>query len=506
MLTVGESRSYGSVTPPPPAATSTAPTRWSSPRGGGWSPSGFVDAHVHLAQTGSALQTLDLSQTLTLAAALGELASYASGRDGAVLLAHGWDESRWPEARPFTGAELDRAVGHRVAYVSRVDGHSAVVSSALLDLDPAITGLAGWRGDGVVDRDAHHASRAAVAARWTGADRSAAVLAALRRAAEVGITSVHEVNAPHISPYDDVDIVAALRAHHPLPEVVLYWGALMGGDHPDASCLAGFAGDLCVDGALGSRTAALNAPYADADTAGHLYLDAEQVAEHVVWCTQRGRQAGVPRHRGQGPRRRGHRVRAGRRAGRRADRLVAARHRLEHVEMPTPEAIAVMREYGVVASVQPAFDSAWGGPGALYEQRLGARRAAPMNPFASMLRSGVTVAFGSDSPVTPLAPWIAVRAAVHHHNPDERIGVRAALTAHTRGGHQARGDDQSGVLAPGSTASYAVWDVEPEQADEPAGPLPSGTGLPVLHPDGRLPACARTVVRGVPVFDVEEPS
>jgi predicted amidohydrolase YtcJ len=454
---------------------------------------GFVDAHVHLSKTGFALQSVDLAGALTLVEALDRIADRAGADDVPVLFAHGWDESRWPEARPFTGAELDRAVGGRVAYVSRVDAHSAVVSSALLALDPAIRERDGWRGDGVVERDAHHAAREVMDTLRSIGDREQALLTALRQASRVGITSVHEINAPHISPYDDADVLVGLERDYVLPEVVRYWGALLGGDHADDDAVAGFAGDLCVDGALGSRTAALGAAYADAETAGHLYLDDVAVRDHVVWCTERGVQAGfhVIGDRGVDTVVAGL-EQAAEKVG--VDALRAVRHRLEHVEMTPPVAVATLARLGVVASVQPAFDAAWGGPDELYVQRLGVARAAPMNPFGSMHRAGVVLAFGSDSPVTPLDPWGGVRAAVHHHNPDERLSARVAFAAHTQGGHRARGDDEAGLLVAGSLASYAVWDTEPDPS----------TGLPFLDGAVAAPRCLRTVVAGAVAHDAGE--
>ncbi len=462
---------------------------------------GFVDAHVHVSKTGFALQSLDLGGATSLPDALDRLAGYADVSDSSVLFAHGWDETGWPEERPFTGSELDRAVGSRIAYVSRVDAHSAVVSAGLVRREPRVATLEGWRGDGVVERDAHHAARAVLDSLWTTADREQATLVALRHAAMMGVTTVHDVNAPHIAPFSDAGLIARLQRKHPLPEVVAYWGAFVGGDHPDAEGLAGYAGDLCVDGAIGSRTAALTTPYVDADTAGHLYLDDTQVRDHVVWCTERGVQAGfhVIGDRGVAATLAGLREAADK-VG--PDAFVAARHRLEHVEMISPAAISELAALGVVASVQPAFDAAWGWPGGLYERRLGAHRAAPMNPFASMARAGVVLAFGSDSPVTPIDPWAGVRAAVHHHNPDERMPVSAAFEAHTRGGHRACRNDAAGTLVPGSAASYAVWDLDPSAATSVGrqGVLPS------LDPEEPLPACMRTVVSGTTVFDVEEPS
>lgn len=451
---------------------------------------GFVDAHAHLAQTGFALQSLDLSATASVLDALDQIGDLAKRRPAAVLFAYGWDETRWPEGRPITQAELDGAVGDRVAYVSRVDSHSAVVSSALLAQDPGIVALDGWRGDGRVERDAHHGARAVTHDLWTSADREQALRTALACAASRGITSLHEVNAPHIAPYSDFATLRRIAGDSAVPEVVPYWGAFCGGDADDET-LVGFAGDLCVDGAVGSRTASMHAPYADEETSGHLYLDREQVADHVVYCTERNLQAGfhVIGDRAMTEVAAGLQA-AATRVGEEA--MVSTRHRLEHVEMPSPDEIGVLARLGVVASVQPAFDAEWGGPGGLYERRLGAERSRQMNPLASLQRAGVVLAFGSDSPVTPLDPWGAVRAAAFHFNERERLSVEAAFDAHTRGGHRARRDDESGVLKPGSRATYAVWDLD----DDPGG----GQALPRLTSPDSLPQCAQTVVDGATVF------
>ncbi|MGI8994089.1 MAG: amidohydrolase [Nocardioidaceae bacterium] len=470
---------------------------------------GFVDAHVHLGPTGFALQSLDLSSTVSLADALEQLERFACSHSGRVLYAYGWDETKWSEGRPMTMAEVDRAVGRAVAYISRVDSHSSVVSSALLDRDPSIAQRDGWHGDGVVERDAHHAVRTITHGLWTTADREQALRAALTHAASRGLTCVHEVNAPHIAPYADFAALRAIADTTTVSEVVPYWGAFRGGDADlTGDGLLGFAGDLCVDGAVGSRTACMHEAYADADTSGHLYLNREQVAEHVVYCTERDLQAGFHVI--------GDRAMTETMAGFEAAvqlvgvaALVRARHRLEHAEMPTPEAVQAMARLGVVASVQPAFDAEWGAAAALYEQRLGAERARPMNPFGSMRRAGIVLAFGSDSPVTPLDPWAGVRAAVFHHAEHERLTPTAAFDAHTRGGHRARRDDAAGVLKPGAAATYAVWRVDDELprpqvvewSSDPGADVPS---LPDLHPDKKLPVCLTTVVAGATAYDAQQ--
>lgn len=453
----------------------------------------FVDAHVHLSMTGRALASLDLADCGSLAEALVEIEAYASGLpEEAVVFASGWDESTWPDRRAPSLAELDGAAGGRIVYAARVDSHSAVVSSALLTSNPDIALSAGWRGDGTVERDAHHAARAVVRGLWTVEERTEALRRALRFAASQGIGCVHEVNAPHIAPFDDFALIAELTASEPLPTVVGYWGELLGGE-VDAEAVSGYAGDLNVDGSIGSHTAYLRDSYADAPTRGYGYLTAEQIGEHVAYCTDRNLQAGfhVIGDAALDAVVDGLRLAAAE-VGR--EEFIRCRHRLEHVEMPSAEVTDTIAELGVVASVQPAFDAAWGAAGQLYEQRLGATRARRMNPFASFHDAGVVLAFGSDSPVTPMNPWAGVRAAVFHSNPDERLDVRTAFDAATAGGHRAGRRDDVGVLTPGSPATYAVWEA----------PTPLDRGLPNLTGDGPLPSCISTVVDGAPIFSTSE--
>ncbi|MFJ5778026.1 amidohydrolase [Streptomyces sp. NPDC093094] len=466
----------------------------------------FTDAHVHTTATGLALTGLDLSRARDLDEALALVRQFAAARPGdRVLLGHGWDAARWPGGRPPTRAELDEATAGRPLYLSRIDVHSAVVTTALLDLTP---GLA--RGtDGPLTADAHHAVRATALAAVDPAQRAEAQRAALAHAASLGIGSVHECGGPDISSEDDFTALLRLAAGELGPRVVGYWAEQ--GEEGVARArelgAAGAAGDLFVDGALGSHTACLHQPYADAGHTGTAYLDADAVAAHVVVCTEAGLQAGF------------HAIGdaavsavvEGIRAA--ADkvglaRVRAARHRIEHAEMLTPEAVAAFAELGLTASVQPAFDALWGGEDGMYAQRLGAERARTLNPFAALLRAGVPLALGSDSPVTPLDPWGTVRAAAFHRTPEHRVSVRAAFTAHTRGGWRAVGRDDAGVLVPGAPADYAVWrtgDLVVQAPDDRVArwstdPRSGTPGLPDLTPGGELPVCLRTVVGGRTVY------
>ncbi|MDQ3384116.1 MAG: amidohydrolase family protein, partial [Actinomycetota bacterium] len=253
-------------------------------------------------------------------------------------------------------------------------------------------------------------------------------------------------------------------------------------------------GDLFADGSLGSHTACLGSRYDDVDTLGYAYLDAEQVAAHVTECTRVGLQAGF------------HAIgdaalsavldgyaRSAQQVG--LEVLRAARHRIEHVEIPLPRHVEQMARLGLVASVQPAFDARWGGPDGLYAARLGQQRSRDSNPLAALAAAGVPLAFGSDAPVTPLDPWGAVRAAVWHHNQSERLTVAEAFGAHTAGGFELAGRP-GGVLHEGGPASYVVWDCRS------AGLPTTEDGLPDLSLDQatELPVALRTVVDGHPTF------
>lgn len=484
----------------------------------------FVDAHVHVTETGLALSGVDLSAVGSLQQALDAVAAAARARPGEQVLGWGWDEARWPEHRPPTAAELDRAAAGAEVYLSRVDVHSAVVSSALAARGD-LAALPGGGPDGRVERDAHHRARD-LTRDLTPARRRAVQRAALEAAAVAGIGAVHECSAPHVGSPEDLRSLLSLAgaeegAGDALPEVLALWGELVADeaqaralvealDLPDPAALLGLGGDLTVDGSLGSRTAALSRPYADAaaaglpaDHRGHRYLDAEQVRDHVVACTRAGLQAGF------------HvigddavaTVLAGLRAAAGVvglPALGAARHRLEHVEAVDAAGIATMARLGLTASVQPVFDALWGGPGGMYADRLGPERAAALNPFAPLAAAGVPLALGSDAPVTPLAPWEAVRAAAFATEPAHRTSARAAFLASTRGGWRAARRDGDGVLVPGAAATYAVWegaDLVVQAPDDRfaawSTDARSGTpGLPDLTPGVPAPRCLRTVVRG----------
>jgi hypothetical protein len=465
----------------------------------------FVDAHVHATSTGLALTGLDLRAAASVRDVLDAVERVTRTARGRPVLGSGWDETRWPDQRAPTAAELDRASYGGAVYLARVDVHSAVVSSSLMASVPGLRDTAGYRADGWQRAAAHDAVRTAALAAITAGQRRDAQRAALRQAASLGIACVHEMAGPVISGEDDLTALLALAADEPLPEVIGYWAQLFGIETARELGAVGAAGDLFCDGSLGSHTAALHEPYADRpDTTGVLRFDTADLAEHLTRCAEADLQAGF------------HAIgdaavdqvldavdlvtaRSGRPAG--------AGHRIEHAEfVRDPARLAAS---GLLASVQPVFDALWGGPDGMYATRLGAGRALRLNRFAELAAAGVPLAFGSDAPVTELGPWAAVRAAAYPTDAGAAISPRSAFAAHTRAGWRAAGRDGEGVLAPGAPATFAVWRAGELAVDAPdervsrwsTDPRAAVPGLPDVAPGVDLPTCIATVRRGAAIHD-----
>ncbi|WP_052207641.1 amidohydrolase [Sinomonas humi] len=485
---------------------------------------GFVDSHVHVSDTGLALRSLDLSG-IRSASELLQAVEQAASADSGTLHGHGWDESEWADPALPTAGELERAAGGRKVLLTRVDVHSALVSPALAaaaGLDGADAGQAdGWNG--VVASQAALTAARAEARPTDEREIRALHRAAREHAAARGYVALVEHAAPQISGIEDIRLLLAASDGDPaeepsLPEVFAYWGQLAQSAEEAREILSslgvpvlGLAGDLNIDGSIGSHTALLSADYDDAaGQRGTAYLSAEQVGRHLAACSELRVQGGF------------HVIGdaaleialdglalASELAGSSAVR--ASGHRLEHVEMASPDAISALAGYAVTVSAQPLFDAAWGGEGGLYERRLG-ERSTRMNPFARFAAAGVPVCFGSDSPVCELDPWASISACLRHSNPSERISARAAFIGHTRAGWRAirHRDPLMGQLVPGAPASFAVWEVDElmvQVADErvqawSTDPRARTPLLPALDTEN-APRCLATVHRGQELYRAE---
>jgi predicted amidohydrolase YtcJ len=151
----------------------------------------------------------------------------------------------------------------------------------------------------------------------------------------------------------------------------------------------------------------------------------------------------------------------------------ARRHRVEHFELPSVDQVERAAILGLAVSVQPAFDRLWGQGDGLYEERLGPARAMAANPFRTMVERGIELGIGSDSPVTPLDPMLAIASLEGHHEPAQRLHRLEALKLHRKGsarlGHQ---EGKKGVLEPGMHADFAAYESDPLEVESVEGLRP----------------------------------
>ncbi|HET7781441.1 MAG TPA: amidohydrolase family protein, partial [Arthrobacter sp.] len=260
---------------------------------------GFVDSHIHLTETGIALDSLQLGGIRSAK----ELLDAVAGVPGTgPVLGHGWDETTWADDTLPTAEELERASAGRHVYLSRVDVHSALVSGSLAHA-AGVRELDGFDGGARVRRAAHTAARQATR-RLPHDELRRHQGRALSEAAANGYVAVAEMGAPHIGGAEDLRLAAAWNNGGPesagVPEVLPYWGELAASEEHARSLLGqfgfsvrGLAGDLNIDGSIGSRTAALRSAYEDAPgEQGSLYLTVDEAAAHLAACSLAGVQGG----------------------------------------------------------------------------------------------------------------------------------------------------------------------------------------------------------------------
>lgn len=439
--------------------------------GDAWLAPGFVDAHVHATATGLQAAGMDLRAAAGPEAVLSAVRTHAATTDDRVVYGAGWDDLGW-SSRPTARALAAAAPGRTVVLI-RVDGHSCLVDAdtlTALDLSGVDAAHVDHLPDGTPSgwllESASGVAQQFMRTQLTLAQVDGARRATCAAALALGITAIHEMGIPALSHRDDA--LAWATGEWPLT-VHAYWAAL--DVDPSGVLLPG--GDLFLDGSIGSCTAATHAPYRGPDgsaVSGELFATDDEVAAFFTAATRAGVGAGV------------HAI--GDRAVTQAvtaitaaagacgvDAVRAARHRIEHVEVVSRDHIAAMAHLGVTASVQPAFDAIWNGPGGLYEQRFGRAMADDTNPLAWFVQAGVPLCLSSDSTVTPLDPWGGVLAAERHHG-GHGLDRATALRAATIGGHRAvRAEDGVGALAPGMRADLVAWPGDPLSGD-PTGWLP----------------------------------
>ncbi|MFF2051609.1 amidohydrolase [Leifsonia sp. NPDC058194] len=409
--------------------------------GGRWIVPGLWDQHVHFTQWAQTARRLDVSRAASAAEAAELVRRRALAEPGdELLVGFGFHDALWADLP--TRALLDAAAGERPVVLMSGDLHCSWLNSA------AARRLAPGSHEAILREDASFAVTSALAAADDAVlDRWAADAASL--AAARGVVGVVDLEygwnletwtrrfaggdpslRVEFGIYgDDLERAAALGLRTGQP--------IEGTD----ALLTGGPFKVISDGSLNTRTALCTHAYPDGGH-GVANLDERELVEAMRFAVDHGIEPAV------------HAI--GDEANRRAldaFERVGARGRVEHAQLVAPEDVARFARLGVTASVQPehAMDDRD------VADRLWAGRTDRAFPLADFVRHGVRLAFGSDAPVAPLDPWVAISAAVGRAregrepwHPEQRIPLSAALEASVRS-----------RIGAGEPADLAVLDADP---------------------------------------------
>ena len=445
---------------------------------------GFIDAHGHVIELGFRSLELDLSETTSLADAQARIKAFAAANpERKWILGGGWNQERWGLGRFPTAAELDAAVGDRPVWLSRADGHAAWGNTAALkaagvsarSVSPAGGRIekAGGQPSGVfVDAAQELVQR--VVPPPLPKERDTAFLAAQKTLLSYGVTAAADMG----SSVDDWLTYRRMGDRGALRVRVMSYGmgvetALqVGGAGPTpwlyADRLRMGGVKLYADGALGSRGAWLKQPYADAPgQSGAGFMTDAQLQNRMIRAAMDGWQVAV------------HAI------GDRANAQVLdaidlmaetykgdRRWRIEHAQIVDPADLPRFGRNGVIASMQPTHETS---DRAMAEARLGPGRLTGAYAWASMLKNGGRLAFGSDFPVERPDPWAGWAAAFTRADadgqpfggwqPQERVTREQAWWAFTGGAAYAGfAEGKFGSLQVGQRADFIIVDRDPTLA------------------------------------------
>ncbi|MEW5747260.1 MAG: amidohydrolase [Candidatus Thermoplasmatota archaeon] len=427
---------------------------------------GFNDSHTHFVNMGVNMMNVDLMATASLESAVAKMAAGAKKvAPGEWVIGSGWSESRWGTSRFMNRDDLDSCCPDNPAVAHRICMHMCSVNSKAIEqlgLNADIPGVetgAGGRLTGIVKESAVNIVRDA-----TRPDRSKnakALALATKRAHSLGVTSVQDNGvAEHLAVYQAAERSGKLgvRVSFNVPAEELdsmVRLSLSSGLGSDLLRIGGVK--LFCDGALGARTAALSEPYADdPGNSGMFMQDGDEMDEVISRANKADIQLVVHAIGDMGIEAVISSIEGALAESQRRDH----RHRIEHLELPSPQHLRRMRRSRIIASMQPNFVGEWGGTNGMYYARLGEARARRNNPFKEVLASGVRMVFGSDC--MPFSPLYGLVSAVNAPHEAQRVTVDEAVAAYTREAAYASFEEASkGTISVGKHADMAVLSSDP---------------------------------------------
>jgi hypothetical protein len=420
---------------------------------------------------------------------------YATAHPQGPIIGRGWIETHWPERRFPMRADLDAVVNDRPVVLERIDGHAVVANSAALALGQIENGTVDPAG-GRIERDASGAATGMLIDNAAGLVQSRlpaptpqqqrqALAEGARIYASRGWTGICNMSTGGAEAQFFADLAASgempLKANLYLTpddsEPVFHRGP-----YADDTGLVHVRGvKLYMDGALGSRGAALLQRYSDAPSDGLLVTPIEDVRAMLMRARERNVQIATHAIGDRGNRL----VLDAYRDvfGGSSDALRAVRWRIEHAQVIAPEDLLRFAEMGVIASMQPshAISDLHFAPA-----RLGANRLAGAYAWKALLDSGAHLAAGSDAPVERGDPLIEFYAAAYRHDlngfagPDwhleQALSRAEALAMLTTGGaYSAFEETERGTLEVGKRADISAFSVDLMEA--PAADIPQARAM-----------------------------
>jgi len=472
---------------------------------------GFTDGHAHLDGVGWRELTLNLEGSASLAEAMARLTDWARTHPTGPVFGRGWIETRWPESangpRFLTAADLDAAAPGRIVLLQRADGHATTASSAALAA-AGITAATPAPSGGEIARDASgrptgflvDAAQDLIAGLQPQADPAAlrdAYRAGFRVEAAYGWTGVHFMSAP----WADIPLLEAMAEAGEAP-IRVYNSVTPDGALPLFASGPRSVADgriitravkFYADGALGSRGAALYAPYADAPaTTGLMQTDAATVAPLYAQALRVGIQ--IATHaigdRGNGEVLDWYRV-ALAQVPPDQRRIAEPRWRIEHAQVMRPSDEPRFAAMDVIASMQPSHAI---GDFHFAPARLGDARLDGAYAWNSLIDLGVTVVGGSDAPVERGDPLIEFYAAVARRDldgvqgpdwrPDEAVSRAEALRMFTLApAYASFREHELGTIEVGKRADFTAFDID--LMTVPEAEIPKGHAVLTVV-DGRV--------------------
>ncbi|WKY47398.1 amidohydrolase [Eubacteriaceae bacterium ES3] len=424
---------------------------------------GLHDCHVHMMSTGLTAIGINLYDCHSVQTVIEKLQTEQSDDPQEWIFGYGLDESRLFEKRPPTADELDSVFKKRPVYLLDRGLHYTQVNTIAMQIMEISGDEEGLGRDeanqpnGRLHGHANSHARKYFFDKLSVKQREDAIRHTAKVASEMGVTTIHAMEGGDLASDEDIPVFLEIMDDLPV-HVVLHWCSTQV-EKAVSKGLKIVGTDILLDGSIGSRTAAFNEPYADDENSvGILYFSNEWVTNYILKAHQSGLQTGF------------HAI------GQRGihqllDCLEKAleiypiedhRFRIEHFGFPDPADIVRAKKLGAVISTQPAFTYLRGGPGSVYEDRVGSDRSQRAYPLKEFLEAGLLVNGGSDSNVTPINPMLGIHAAVNPPYSENAITAYQALRLFTiDGAYTAKEETTRGSLLPGKAGDITVLSDNP---------------------------------------------